>query len=422
MVLLMQITFYATEVLGLSPGLIGAILMGTKFLDAATDLVAGYFVDRTNTRWGKGRPLHIFVVPLWISVILLYSTPDIGTAGKAIWVAFMYSRAMSVCYTMLMASGGVYTKRAVSGAQWQGKLLTVTGVVSMFICAACSIMLPQLMVRWGTMPGGWNRIALVYGLPMMILGAMRVFFIKETVDTFEEDKQNEIGIVEGLKLVFKNKYVLMMAGSAVIDNIARNISGMVAAYYFTYVVGNLETMSLISAFGILTPLTLLLFPLAQRTIGGMNFVRINLVVAAAAYVVLLFAGSNLPLVIIFAVIGGIGLNCLAMINTMFLIHATDYGEWHTGKRVEGMCFSFYTFASKVGNGIASLVAGGIMMAGGYVAQAETQASTALISIRVMYALIPALCCIGVILALIRFDLEKKMPEISKELRERQVQA
>jgi Na+/melibiose symporter-like transporter len=143
---------------------------------------------------------------------------------------------------------------------------------------------------------------------------------------------------------------------------------------------------------------------------------------AAAYAVLLFAGSNLPLVITFAVIGGIGLNCLAMINTMFLIHTIDYGEWHTGKRVEGMCFSFYTFSSKVGNGLASLIAGGIMMVGGYVIQAETQTPAALISIRVIYALIPALCCIGVILALICFDLEKRMPEISKDLRERQAPA
>jgi GPH family glycoside/pentoside/hexuronide:cation symporter len=418
MLLLMQVTFYATEVVGLSPALVGAILMGTKFLDAGTDLVAGYFVDRTNTRWGRGRPLHLFVVPFWISIILFYSTPNFSIFGKAVWVAVMYSIAMSICYTVLMASGGVYLKRSLSGSERQGKVLAGTGVVIMFISAVCSVLLPQLMKRWGSLPGGWTRIVLVYGVPMIILGSIRFFFIKEKVDTIEEDKQNKIGLIEGLKLVCSNKYVMLMAIAAVVDNIAKNISAIATAYYFTYVIGDLGAMSLVSAFGIVAPLILLLFPLAQRTIGGMNFVRINVLVAAVSYTALFFAGSNLPAVIASAVVGGIGINCLAMIGAVFTIQATDYGEMRTGKRVEGTAFAFNSFASKLGNGLASVIAGGVMMFGGYVAQAETQTPRALMSIRLAYALIPALCCIGVIIVLRSFDLEKKLPEIKKGLEAR----
>jgi GPH family glycoside/pentoside/hexuronide:cation symporter len=418
MLLLMQITFYATEVVGLNPALIGAILMGTKFFDAATDLFAGYIVDRTNTRWGRGRPMHLFVVPLWISVILLYSTPNFSTIGKAVWVGVMYSMAMSVCYTVLMASGGVYLKRSLSGSQRQGKVLAGTGVVIMVMSAVCSIMLPQLMKRWGSLPGGWTRIVLVYGLPMIVLGSIRFFLIKENVDTIEEDKQNKIGLIEGLKLVCGNKYVMIMAIVAVIDNVAKNISAIAAAYYFTYVIGDIGTMSLVSAFGIVAPLTLLLFPLAMRKIGGMNFVRINVAVAVVCYTALFFAGSNLPAVIASSVIGGIGINCLAMIGAVFTIQATDYGEWKTGKRIEGTAFAFNSFASKLGNGLASLIAGGVMMLGGYIAKAPEQTPRALLSIRVTYALIPALCCIGVIIVLRAFDLEKKLPQITKDLEAR----
>lgn len=421
MLLLMQVTFYATEVVGLSPALVGAILMGTKFFDDATDLVAGYFVDRTNTRWGRGRPLHLFVVPFWLSIILFYSTPNFSVLGKAVWVAVMYSIAMSICYTVLMASGGVYLKRSLSGSERQGKVLAGTGVVIMFMSAVCSVLLPQLMKRWGNLPGGWTRIVLVYGVPMLIIGTIRFFLIKENVDTIEEDKQNKIGLIEGLKLVCSNKYVMIMAIAAVIDNIAKNISAIAAAYYFTYVIGDLGAMSLVSAFGIVAPLTLLLFPLAQQTIGGMNFVRINVFVAIVSYTALFFAGSNLPAVIASAVVGGIGINCLAMIGAVFTIQATDYGEWKFGKRVEGTAFAFNSFASKLGNGLVSLIAGGVMMFGGYVAQAETQTPRALMSIRLTYALIPALCCVGVIIALRSFDLEKKFPDIMDGLEVRKNQ-
>jgi GPH family glycoside/pentoside/hexuronide:cation symporter len=414
----MQVTFYATEVVGLSPALVGAILMGTKFLGAATDLFAGYFVDRTNTRWGRGRPLHLFVIPLWISVILLYSTPNFTTFGKAVWVAAMYSIAMSVCYTVLMSSTGVHLKRSLSGSERQSKVLAGTGVVVMFMAAVCSILLPQLMKRWGSLPGGWTRIVLVYGIPMIILGSLRFFFIKENVDTIEEDKRNKIGLIEGLKLVCSNKYIMLMSIATIIDNIAKNASSIATAYYFTYVIGDLGSMSLVSAFGIAAPLTLLLFPLAQRTIGGMNFVRINVLVAVVSYTALFFAGSNLPAVIVCTVIGGLGLNCLSMISAVFTIQATDYGEYRSGKRVEGTAFAFTSFASKIGNGLASVIAGGVMMFGGYIAQAPEQTPRALLSIRVIYALIPAVCCLGVIIALRTFDLEKKFPEITKALQER----
>jgi GPH family glycoside/pentoside/hexuronide:cation symporter len=136
---------------------------------------------------------------------------------------------------------------------------------------------------------------------------------------------------------------------------------------------------------------------------------------------LFFAGSNLPSVIAASVIGGIGINCLSMIGAVFTIQATDYGEWKFGKRAEETAFTFNSFASKVGNGLASVIAGGMMMLGGYVAQAETQTSQAFMSIRVSYALIPAVCCLGAVIALRAFDLEKKLPDIMKALEARKNQ-
>jgi hypothetical protein len=133
----------------------------------------------------------------------------------------MYSMAMSVSYTALMALGNSYLKRSLSGTERQSKVIAGSGAVIMFFGAASSIMLPQLMSRWGTLPGGWTRIGFVYGLPMMAIGMLRFIFIKENVATIEEDKQNQIGIKEGLKLMFSNKYAMLLAGASVLDNIVK---------------------------------------------------------------------------------------------------------------------------------------------------------------------------------------------------------
>ena len=82
--LLMQVTFYATEYAGLSAGLVGTLLLISKLFDGLTDLVAGFIIDKPNTRWGKARPYELFLIPTWILTVMLFSTPSTwGTAGKA---------------------------------------------------------------------------------------------------------------------------------------------------------------------------------------------------------------------------------------------------------------------------------------------------------------------------------------------------
>lgn len=60
-------TFYCTDGLQLSPALVGTLFMVSKMFDSVTDVLAGFIVDRTQTRWGKGRPYEIFMLFLWFS-------------------------------------------------------------------------------------------------------------------------------------------------------------------------------------------------------------------------------------------------------------------------------------------------------------------------------------------------------------------
>lgn len=79
------VTFYCTDVLQLAPALVGTLFMVSKIFDSFTDVVAGFIVDRTQTRWGKGRPYEIFMLFLWLSTWLLFSCPtSFATAAKCV--------------------------------------------------------------------------------------------------------------------------------------------------------------------------------------------------------------------------------------------------------------------------------------------------------------------------------------------------
>ncbi|MCL1987518.1 MAG: MFS transporter, partial [Firmicutes bacterium] len=49
------IIFYMTG-LGLSAGVVGTVVMVSRFADAVTDVFVGNRVDQTHTRFGKARP------------------------------------------------------------------------------------------------------------------------------------------------------------------------------------------------------------------------------------------------------------------------------------------------------------------------------------------------------------------------------
>lgn len=47
-VVISYVTYFATNFLGISAGVIGALLLASKLFDGITDLIAGYFVEKNQ--------------------------------------------------------------------------------------------------------------------------------------------------------------------------------------------------------------------------------------------------------------------------------------------------------------------------------------------------------------------------------------
>ncbi len=79
-VLATYLNVYYTDVLGLTTVWGGAFLVVfpivSKIIDAVTNVVMGYVIDRTHTRQGKARPWLLLSAPLLtITGILLFTVP-----------------------------------------------------------------------------------------------------------------------------------------------------------------------------------------------------------------------------------------------------------------------------------------------------------------------------------------------------------
>ncbi len=93
--------FFYTDVFGIEAAVVGTMLLSTRLLDAFTDVLMGLVVDRTNTRWGQGRPYFIIgALPFAIFTALTFYVPDFGAVGKIVWAYITYIM-LSLAYTVV---------------------------------------------------------------------------------------------------------------------------------------------------------------------------------------------------------------------------------------------------------------------------------------------------------------------------------
>lgn len=71
-IVLGYLSLYCTDTLGIAPALVGVLLAASKVADAFTDLFAGWLVDNTNTKLGKGRPYELCIIGVMLCSMGLF--------------------------------------------------------------------------------------------------------------------------------------------------------------------------------------------------------------------------------------------------------------------------------------------------------------------------------------------------------------
>lgn len=77
------LTFFYTDVFGLTPALVGTLFIALRVFDAISDPVMGVIADRTQSRWGRFRPWQLWVaLPIGIVGVLTFTVPDASMGVK----------------------------------------------------------------------------------------------------------------------------------------------------------------------------------------------------------------------------------------------------------------------------------------------------------------------------------------------------
>lgn len=414
-VLIGYLSVYCTNALGLSAALVGTLLMASKIVDSVTDLVAGYIVDRTNTKIGRGRPYELCIIGLWLATWLCFTVPEsLSTTAKCIWIVLCYIMAQSIFYTLLGASQNVYMVRAFNNNRKYITLSSIGGLLTTFCVIIFNVAFPMMEADIVNSAPGWSRLIFFLAAPLTIIGIMRFLFIKEeyNVDAGEE----HVKFSDVFSLLKNNKNVYPIALVFMASSIGTGYS--VSQYYYLYIVGDLGIMGVMSIFSVAAMFTLLFYPKILRKMSVKRLVQMGLLFSLVGGLINFFAGANFGLLALAGILNGIATLPLSYMGGLLNIECADYNEWQNRPRMEGTIGAVTGFAGKVGSALSSFLGGVLLTAAGFDGALEVQSDSALFMIRFVFALLPTIFCMLAGIVLNWYKLDKLKPQIDEDIAKR----
>lgn len=414
------ITYFSTDKLGLNVGIVGTLLLVSKILDAITNFIAATIVDNHKSKKGKGRPWAIAVVPMWVSIILMFSIPESwGNTAKYIMIFLMYSLVNAVFGTILTCIENIYLKHAFLEEKERVSLSTLAnglGTVSMFIG---NIAMPILISAFEKMDHGWTIMTAAIGIPMALIGSIRYFTIPEA-DTDQTGAETQhVTIKDTLQAFFSNKYTIMIMFMSMAQQIANQFTSTPTTYYFKYVVGDISMASFVGMMSIPSMIILPFLPKLSEKFGRVNLMRFGIFVNIITYLVRFVVGDNVVFFCVLALIGTAMTMPFVSFNGLLLIDSMEYDRWKNQRNLEGAVFAGTSLGSTIGNGVGASLGGIFLNVFGYDGSLAVQSSFTILGIKASISIMPAIFMLIIFILLKFYDLDKKMPQIKAELAERE---
>lgn len=413
--------FYYTDYIGLNAGIVGTILLACKVLDGITDILMGYVIDKTHTRWGKARPWIIFPAPFYaVAFVFLFAVPlDLTTKLQYIWVAATYILLNPILYTMVGIAIFALNSLMTSNPEEHGLCGVFMQAGATLVMLVVNMSTLQIVEALGNTASAWTKLIVIWAVIMMITYVICFFGTKERVTAAnsaeETSQQLAIPLKDRVRALAHNKYWLMFTAVYTLFYTDLALNSGFAVYYAKVILGNENFQSLMSNAVTAVALVILVFagtPLMKRYGKGRVYLLAG-VCGALGCVVQLLGGTMLSVVLVGALLRGCCQGGVQSTQNGIMADTIDYGRISTGIDISGIGSATSSFATKVGNGIAAGAVGWLLDLGQYDAALAVQPASAAAMIRVGYAVIPLILEILVILIMSRYDLDKILQKENK---------
>ena len=385
---------YFTDVVGINPAFVGTLFLMARLWDAINDPIMGMIVDNTRSRFGKFRP-WIFIGTILNSVVLflLFRKPDLEGTSLYLYYSVMYI-LWGMTYTIMDIPYWSMIPTLATTKEDREKI----SVVPRIFASLGGLTVTTFGIALVNKLGNGNQIK---GFEYFALGIVIIFIISTIVTCINVKEKTQVqvnnekvNIKQAFNILKQNDQLLVFIGIVLAYNLAMQLAGGAAIYYFKYVAGKESLFSLYSFFKVAEIGGLMLFPVVTRKIGRQQVFRMATILPMFGLITLFISGLIAPQSILFisvsAVLLNLGSGFLLGSTTVMLADIVDYGEYKLGSRNESIIFSAQTLLVKLASALSGWLIGVGLSLIGYVAGAAVQSNITIIGIRVIMTIIPSI--------------------------------
>jgi GPH family glycoside/pentoside/hexuronide:cation symporter len=403
--------FY-TDVVGVNIILVGYLLFGVRLFDAVTDPVIGYISDNTRSRFGRRRP-YMAAGSLCLALLLfLLFTPPAGAThkiasawfGVMLFLLFLFWTIVVVPYESLGPEISYdYHERTVLFSWRDGFLILGT------LIAAASPGIITGLIGLTDDDAGQRRkffwIAAVYAPLVIACCWICVAAVKERRDLPPIQREGAIG--EWLS-VFRNRPFVILLISYTIAAVGSNLPATLILYYVEYVLQTTGAELFLALYFVTGIVFLPPWIALSRRIEKKWAWLAAMAVNTGAFLGVFFLGpGDAGWYGLLVVLSGIGFGAGLALPSAIQADVIDYDEMMTGQRREGRYIGIWSIAKKIAAALGIGIGLAVLGKAGYT-PGQPQNDTVVLTLRILYALVPCLCNLVALVVLLPFPISKAM--------------
>lgn len=378
-VLATYLNVYYTDVLHLTYVWEGVFLvvfpLASKVLDAVTNVIMGYIIDRTKTKQGKARPWLLISAPLlFVTGVLLFVVPEGNETVQVIWVIASYNLFYSFAYTIFNMSHNLMVPLSTRNTLQRGGLSVFNQISTIMMSGILVALVFPFVIRpiMGSDKVNWIIVMSILSAIALPLTLIEYYYTKERVteEQASDNTEKKVPFLTQLKIVLTDKYMVMMFLYFLIYTFSSSLKNIGLVYYCDNVLGEYndgKTQMFVSVIGGI-PMGIGIFavwPLAKK-IGKRNLTLIGFILYSLGSAICWAAPENMAVVLTGQFIKNIGgLPCAYVFMALFA-DGLDHIEWKSGIRCDGTAMSIYNIIAVAIVGVATAVFNAMLSSMGYI--------------------------------------------------------
>lgn len=389
MFLMMYVSYYATGVAGIAVVLVSSLLTSMRMFDAITDPIIGFIIDKTNTKFGKFRPMMVIGnIILAISTLVLYKVTHTLPEGNARVLFFTAIYAVYIIGYTFQTACTKAAQACLTNDPSQRPLFTRFDSSYMLLMGSGIAMYTSsyLVPKYG----GFTLEAMTeFAVSTVIASA--ICTVLAVIGLWSKDRAEFFGIGDkGVKVKFRdyisvlkgNRAMQMLIVSAATDKLALQAAGNSSVMVMLYgiIMGNFELYGKMSLITMIPTFIIILVGTKYASRFGSKKALVATtwlsIIGYIALFLVIFLGDPTQISLEnFGVMTAlwIGISCFAngvksvssSIVIPMIADCADYETYLTGRYVPGMMGTLFSFIDKMISSFATTIVGFVIAAIGY---------------------------------------------------------